>query len=105
RRRAVGKQVELALLDAVLHIAARAVDLLVELPRTDLAPLQRGDEARIGLAAGHLGLADDPALAAPTVQRGVAEERKSLKQRAVLPVRMLSIVAVINSGMIALSRR
>ena len=32
-RGAVGEQIELALLDAVLHLAARAVDLLVEVPR------------------------------------------------------------------------
>src|SRR3954468_14740387 len=37
---------------------------------TDLGRLERGDDKpRIGLAAGHLGLADDPAMAAPTVQR------------------------------------
>ena len=35
-RGAVGEQVELALLDAVLHLAARAVDLLVEMPRAGL---------------------------------------------------------------------
>ncbi len=42
--------------------------------RAGLAPLERGDnKAGIGLATRHLGLADDPAFAAPTVQRGVAK--------------------------------
>ena len=59
---------------ALSHVAARAVDLFVEMPRTCLAPLQRGDnKARIGLATGDLRLADDPAFTAPTVQGGVAE--------------------------------
>src|SRR5689334_2517299 len=59
RRRAIGEQVELALFDAVLHLAAPA----------DLGRLERGhNKPRIGFAAGHLGLADDPAMAAPTIQ-------------------------------------
>ena len=50
-RGTVSVEVELALLDPVLHVAARAVDVLVELPRARLAALERcDDEARIGLA-------------------------------------------------------
>src|SRR5207245_9474413 len=67
-RGAVGKQVELALFDAVLHVTAGAVELLVEMPALMLIARQRGDdEAGVGLAAGPLGLCHDPALAAPTV--------------------------------------
>src|SRR5579863_739504 len=40
-RCAVGEQIELTL-DPVLHLAARAVDLLVEAPAVDLAGFQRG---------------------------------------------------------------
>ena len=65
-RGAVGEQIELALLDAVLHLAARAIDLLVEVPGLELLERQRGDhKAWIGFAAGPLGLGDDAALAAP----------------------------------------
>src|ERR1700730_12835701 len=68
-RGAVGKQVELALFDAVLHVTAGAVELLVEMPALMLIARQRGDdEAGVGLAAGPLGLCHDPALAAPAVQ-------------------------------------
>jgi len=82
-RGAVGEQVELAFLDAVLHVAARAVGLLVEVPRACLAALERGDdEARIGLAAGHLGLADDPAFPAPRAERGVAEVLEAARRLA-----------------------
>src|SRR5439155_24177212 len=68
-RGAVGEQIELALLDAVLHFATGAVDHLVETLSADLAGLERGDdEARIGLAAGELRLADDAASAAPPAE-------------------------------------
>ena len=50
-RGAVGEQIELALLDAVLHLAAGAVDVLVEAAGVDLGGPQRGDdEARVGRA-------------------------------------------------------
>jgi hypothetical protein len=63
RRGAIGIEIELALLDPVLHVAAGAVDLLVEVFGLALGTLQRGDnEARIGVAFGKLGLGDDPAL-------------------------------------------
>ena len=68
RRGAIGIKVELAFLDAVLHVAAGAVDVLVELPRSRLSALERGDdEARIGLALRPLRLGDDAAPAAPAV--------------------------------------
>ena len=61
----VGEQVELALLDAVFHLASGAVEVLVEVPPVDGVPAERGDdEARIGAARKPLRLADDAALAA-----------------------------------------
>src|SRR5262249_53341316 len=51
-------------------VAARAVDLLIEMSSLMLGAGQRGDnEARVGLAAGPFGLADDAARPAPAVQR------------------------------------
>src|SRR3954452_86108 len=70
-RGAVCEQVQLAFLDTVLHLAAGAVDPLVQPPGVDLDRWQRGDdEARIGLALSPFSLADDAANAAPTVQGG-----------------------------------
>jgi hypothetical protein len=69
-RGAVGEQIELAFLDAVLDLATRAVDLLIEAPTVDLTGLQRrDDEARVGLVASHLGLADDAAFVARAWRR------------------------------------
>ena len=71
RRRAVGEQVELALLDAVLHIAALAIQVLVEAPGVVRAGGERGDDkARTGLVMDPFRLADDAAFAAPAVARG-----------------------------------
>ncbi len=42
RRGAVGEQIELAFLDAVLHVAAGAIELLVEAPRVRLLFAERG---------------------------------------------------------------
>ena len=73
-RGSVGEQVALALLDPVLHLAAGAVDLLVEKAAVGLGPAQGGDdEARIGLALGPFRLADHPAPARPAVERRIAE--------------------------------
>jgi hypothetical protein len=73
-RGAVGEEIELALLDAVFHLAAGAVDLLVEVAGVVLRARQRGnDKARIGLALGPLRLGDDPPLGAPAVARAPAE--------------------------------
>src|SRR5204863_4185560 len=72
-RGAVGKQVELTFLDAVFHIAAGAVDLLVE-PLRRLLGAQRGDDkAWIGRATGPFRLGDHAALAAPAVARRPGE--------------------------------
>ena len=69
-RGAIGEQVELAFLDGVLHLAALAIELLVEISGPDPGIPQRGeDEARIGFAVGPFGLGDDPALAAPALAR------------------------------------
>ena len=83
RRRAVGEQVELALLDAVLHVAARAVDVLVEdaAPRPRVAIERGDDEARVGLALGPLGLADHAPLAAPALARAPREVLEAARRR------------------------
>src|SRR5207249_2265781 len=74
RRGAVGEHIHLAFLDAVLHVAAGAVDLLVEVTRLGLVTAERGDdEARIGFALRPFGLADDAATAAPAFARRVLE--------------------------------
>src|SRR3712207_9476593 len=58
----------------VLHVAAGAVDALVEGPRVNLAALERGDdEARVRLAAGPLGLADHASPTRPAAEGGPAE--------------------------------
>jgi rsbT co-antagonist protein RsbR len=60
------EEAELLLLDAVLHLAARAVELLVERLGGPLRRREGGDdEARVLLIGDVLGLADDPALARP----------------------------------------
>ncbi|NYG45424.1 hypothetical protein GGD67_002882 [Bradyrhizobium sp. IAR9] len=41
---AIGVEAELALLDAVFHVATGAVDVFVELPPARLAALERGDD-------------------------------------------------------------
>jgi hypothetical protein len=70
RRGVVGKQIELAFLDPVLHLATSAVDLLVKMLPANVSRFERGgDEARIGLTASHFGLADHAAAAAPAVRR------------------------------------
>ena len=82
-RGAVGEQVELALLDAVLHLAAGAVDLLVEVRASQLGSAERGDdEARIGLALRPLGLADDAAPAAPALARRPQEVLEAARRLA-----------------------
>ncbi len=76
----IGEQVELALLDAIFHLAACAIHRLVEMPRADLGAFQRGDdEARIGVPTGPLGLADHPPGAAPAFQRAPGEVAKTAR--------------------------
>src|SRR5829696_98775 len=60
--------IALRLLDAVFHIAPRAVDLFVEMAARHLSWLQRGhDEARIGLALGRFRLGDHAPPSAPAL--------------------------------------
>jgi hypothetical protein len=62
----VGIEVELALLDPVLHVAARAVDLLVQALGLAFVASERGDhETGIGFSLRPLGLSHDPAPPAP----------------------------------------
>src|SRR5271170_943948 len=68
RRGAIGEEIELALLDAVLHLAAGAIDRLIELLTVAVLLCERGDdEARIGLALRPFGLGDDTPLPIPTL--------------------------------------
>ena len=77
-RGAASEEIELALLDAVLHLAAGAVDALVEAAGVDLGGTQRGDdEAWVGRATGPFGLADDAPPARPAVEGGPAEVAKA----------------------------
>jgi hypothetical protein len=70
RRRAVGEQVNLTLFNAVFHVAPGAVDPLVEISSLAFGLPERSyDEARIVSATGMLGFGDDPATAAPAVER------------------------------------
>src|SRR5207244_152286 len=70
----VGKELELRLLDAVLHLPAGAVELLVERLGLPLFAAERGDdEARVGFVGNVLGLADHPTPAAPALERRVAK--------------------------------
>ena len=58
----------------VLHLAAGAVDLLIEKAAVRLGLAERGDdETRVGLALGPFRLADHATAARPAVERGIAE--------------------------------
>ena len=101
-RGAIGIKIELAFLDAVLHVAAGAVDVLVELSRSRLSALERGDEeARIGLALRPLRLGDD---AAPAPATSVLYW-KSLKRRAGCPLFSAIARAAASSCSIMATRR
>src|SRR6202020_2940374 len=81
---AIGEQLEL-LANAVLGLAAGAVELLIEGTRVvgDAATPERGDdEARIGALERVLGLADDPARAAPAVDRAILEVAEHARRPA-----------------------
>jgi hypothetical protein len=68
------QEVALAFLDPVLHLAARAVDFLVEKAAVGSGFAQRGDdETRVGLALGPFRLADHPTPARPAVEGRIAE--------------------------------
>src|SRR6516162_5192474 len=69
-RGAVGVEIELALLDAVFHLAAGAVEFLIEMAGLVLFPRQRGhDKPRVGRAGSPFRLGHDPPLPAPAVAR------------------------------------
>src|SRR5258708_37860042 len=71
---AVGEQLEL-LADAVLGLSASAIEILIERARIQSGrALERGDdEAGVGAFQRVLGFTDDTALAAPAVERSIAE--------------------------------
>src|SRR5207237_6892029 len=74
----------ISFLDAVLHLAAGAIELLVEMARLMLLAAERGDDkARVGRALGPFGLGDDPALAAPAVPRRPHEILERSEERRV----------------------
>src|SRR5262249_58038291 len=73
-RGGVGIEIELALLEMVLHIAASAVDLLVEISGRALGAGQRGDdEAGISFTLGELSFPVSAASSAPAAARPIRE--------------------------------
>jgi len=71
---AIGEQVELLFLDAVFHLPAGTVDLLIEGLSGIVASRQGGDdEAGVGAAGQDLGFGDDAALTGPALESGVGE--------------------------------
>src|SRR4051812_461333 len=69
-----------------VHLAARAVDLLVETLGAALFPRQRGDdETRIGFALRPLGFGHDPAPAAPARSRHPHEGLEAARRGAGAP--------------------
>src|SRR6202042_1798858 len=84
RRGAVGEQLEL-FADAILGLAAGAVEILIESARVigDAGALERGDdEARIGAIERVLGLANDAPGAAPAVDRAIPEVAEHTRRLA-----------------------
>src|SRR5690606_2770428 len=64
----------MALLDAVFHVATRAVEALIEPAGGNLGRLQGGDdEARVGLVAQPLRLGDHAPPPRPALERRPAE--------------------------------
>ena len=77
RARAVREEVHPLDLDPVLHLPARAVDILVESPCIECPGFEVGDhEARVASANGGLGLAHRPASPAPARESAVGEVRE-----------------------------
>src|SRR5947208_324984 len=110
-RGAVGIKVERALLDAVFHLAAGAVEPLVEVAGLVLLAGQRGDDkARVGLARGPFRplLPQGQALATTRrwrLQLSRVVQVKSLKRRAALPVCRLCSAASASSAWISPTKR
>src|SRR6516165_10056310 len=75
---AIGIEIELALLNPILHIAAGTVHFLIEIARFALDAFERGDnEARVGFAVRPLGFGNNSALAAPALARPLLELLKT----------------------------
>src|SRR5262245_16669867 len=76
------EHVDLTFLDAVLHVATGAVELLVEEAGRCVALLERGnDEARVRLAARPLGFGDHAALSPPAVKRRPGKVLEAARRR------------------------
>src|SRR5215469_16939508 len=74
----IGIEIELALLNPILHISAGTVHFLIEIARFALDAFERGDnEARIGFAVRPLGFGNNSALAAPALARPPLELLKT----------------------------
>src|SRR5919106_2098102 len=67
-RGAVGEQAQLLLFDAILHLTAGTIELLVKLLGAPLLAGQRGhDEPRVGTFGQVLGFANDAPLPGPAL--------------------------------------
>ncbi len=67
-RGAVCKKVDLTLLDPILHLAAGAIDILVEIAAVTFGQ-RRDDKAGVFFAPGPLSFGNDAPLAAPALER------------------------------------
>jgi hypothetical protein len=77
RAHAAREEVELLLLDAVLQVAARAIDVFVQLAAVvSVDRSRRHDEARVVALARVLGTGDHSARSAPRVVRLVLQSTK-----------------------------
>src|SRR5262245_44401030 len=92
RGSAVGEQIELTFLDPVLHLAARAVDRLIEVPCLGLRGLSEVTTKR-GLAL--------PTTRRPRLQLSSVDQTKSRKRRAGLPLDSASTRAAAISAVIS----
>ena len=79
---AIGKEPELLLLDSVLHLAARAEDLVVEGLR--FAWEAGHHKARVAPPVAMLGFGDHPSLAIPSVRRVIQPAKEPLLGLVVL---------------------
>ena len=80
------------LLDAVLDLAAGAVEIFVEGPSVDLGGAERGhDEARVRTLGQVLGLGDNPPIAAPAIERAPSEVSEATRGSALGRARDLSL--------------
>src|ERR1700720_1129873 len=104
-RGAVGIEIELAFLDAVFHLAAGAIELLVEVAGLVRLTRQRSDDkAWVGLALGPFRLGDDPALAAASARLGCGALTGPVASRFRQPAPPRVSGAIPPSGHLSLSR-